>query len=69
MKRLKVRRILILVIMIGDTGVGKTHLLSRYVKGLLPRHNISTIGLAFATKMIHLSGNRKIQVNFWDTGR
>ena len=43
-----------LVILVGDTGVGKTHLLSRYIKGSLPKNKFPTIGVEFATKPVPL---------------
>ncbi len=44
----------ILVILVGDTGVGKTHLLSKYIKGTLPKNKFPTIGVEFATKPVPL---------------
>ena len=46
--------ILCIVILVGDTGVGKTHLLSRYIKGNLPKNKFPTIGVEFATKPVPL---------------
>ena len=45
---------LCIVILVGDTGVGKTHLLSRYIKGSLPKNKFPTIGVEFATKPVPL---------------
>ena len=42
------------IILVGDTGVGKTHLLSRYIKGSLPKNKVPTIGVEFATKPVPL---------------
>ena len=42
------------VILVGDTGVGKTHLLSRYIKNSLPKNKYPTIGVEFATKAVPL---------------
>jgi GTPase SAR1 family protein len=47
------------VILVGDTGVGKTHLLNKYVKGMLPRNPVPTIGVEFATR---------VKAQIWDTG-
>jgi hypothetical protein len=46
--------ILSLVILVGDSDVGKTHLLSRYVTNALPRTDKPTIGVEFATKAVPL---------------
>jgi GTPase SAR1 family protein len=43
-----------IVILVGDTGVGKTHLLNKYVKGMLPKNPVPTIGVEFATKTVTL---------------
>jgi Rab family protein len=44
----------LIVILVGDTGVGKTHLLSKYIKGSLPKNKFPTIGVEFATKPVPL---------------
>eukprot|EP00409_Alexandrium_fundyense_P004862 CAMPEP_0185903064 /NCGR_PEP_ID=MMETSP0196C-20130402/2286_1 /TAXON_ID=2932 /ORGANISM="Alexandrium fundyense, Strain CCMP1719" /LENGTH=49 /DNA_ID= /DNA_START= /DNA_END= /DNA_ORIENTATION= len=36
------------VVLVGDATVGKTHLLSRYIKGTLPKAPTATIGVEFA---------------------
>ena len=40
------------VVLIGDTGTGKSMLLHRYVKGGLPKSTTPTIGVEFATKSV-----------------
>ena len=42
------------IVLVGDTGVGKTHLLSRYIKGTLPKTPTTTIGVEFATRVVSL---------------
>ena len=42
----------LLVILIGDVSVGKTCLLSRYLKNQLPKSAGPTIGVEFATKNV-----------------
>jgi GTPase SAR1 family protein len=46
--------VVITVILVGDSDVGKTHLLSRYVTNALPRTDKPTIGVEFATKAVPL---------------
>lgn len=46
--------ILCAVILVGDTGVGKTHILSRYIRNALPKNKYPTIGVEFATKAVPL---------------
>ena len=57
-----------LVILVGDTGVGKTHLLSRYIKGSLPKNKFPTIGVEFATKPVPLKTGGTVKAQIWDTG-
>lgn len=52
----------------GDTGVGKTHLLNKYVKGILPRNPVPTIGVEFATKTVALKNGERVKAQIWDTG-
>jgi Rab family protein len=53
---------------VGDTGVGKTHLLSRYIKGSLPKNKFPTIGVEFATKPVPLKTGGTVKAQIWDTG-
>ncbi|KAJ5070773.1 small rab-related gtpase [Anaeramoeba ignava] len=53
------------IVLVGDTGVGKTSLLSRYTDGKFSDSYVSTIGVDFRTKTIGLDGkNMKLQI--WD---
>ena len=54
------------VILVGDSGVGKTCLLSMYVKGVIEQ-TIPTIAVEFCTKEIELYDGTKIKVQLWDT--
>ena len=54
------------VILVGDSGVGKTCLLSMYVKGVIEQ-TIPTIAVEFCTKEIELDDGTKIKVQLWDT--
>ena len=54
------------VILVGDSGVGKTCLLSMYVKGMCEQ-TIPTIAVEFCTKEIELFDGTKIKVQLWDT--
>ena len=42
------------LVLIGDMGVGKTHLLERYKTGNLPKTMPPTIGVEFASKIVPL---------------
>ena len=51
----------------GGFGVGKTHLLSRYIKNELPKNKYPTIGVEFATKAVHLKSGGTVKAQIWDT--
>ena len=51
----------------GDTSVGKTSLLSVYMKGVFPDKNLPTIGVEFSSKEITLEDNSKIKIQIFDT--
>ena len=54
------------IVLIGDSGVGKSNLLSRFTKDELNLDSKSTIGVEFATKSIETDG-RIIKAQIWDT--
>jgi Ras-related protein Rab-11A len=55
------------VVMIGDSGVGKSNLLMRYTKGDFNIESKTTIGVEFATKSIKTSDSKVIKAQIWDT--
>lgn len=55
-----------LVVLIGDSGVGKSNLLSRFTRNEFNLESKSTIGVEFATKSIAVDGAR-IKAQIWDT--
>ncbi len=52
----------------GDTSVGKTLLLNRYVKGVLPKNVTPTVGVEYKLKEVTLKNKESIKANIWDTG-
>jgi len=54
------------VVLIGDTGVGKSNLLSRFARNEFNIESKSTIGVEFATKSIECDG-KIIKAQIWDT--
>jgi Ras-related protein Rab-11A len=44
------------VVLIGDSGVGKSNLLSRFTRNEFLMESKSTIGVEFATKSIQVDG-------------
>ena len=55
------------IIIIGDTSVGKTALLSKYLRGVFPASPLSTVATEFATKIIQIKEGGYIKAQIWDT--
>lgn len=58
----------VLVVLIGDSGVGKTNLLGRFTRNEFNLESKSTIGVEFATRSIQVD-NKVIKAQIWDTGK
>lgn len=54
------------LLMIGDSGVGKSCLLSRYTGDSFNESFIATIGIDFKIKYIDIS-DKKVKLQIWDT--
>ena len=57
---------IIKMIMVGDSTVGKSSILHRYVDRSFISHFISTIGIDFKTKIYKLN-DQFIKIHLWDT--
>ena len=58
------------IVLVGDSDVGKTHLLSRYSTGCLPEQAVATIGVQFAEQTVHVEvagTTQAVKVQLWDT--
>merc|ERR1712093_607463 len=58
--------VLIKLLLIGDSGVGKSCLLCRYSEDIFNNKFITTIGIDFKIRTIELDG-KKIKLQIWDT--
>jgi small GTP-binding protein len=54
------------VVLIGDSGVGKSNLLSRFTRNEFNLESRSTIGVEFATRSIQVDG-KTVKAQIWDT--
>jgi len=54
------------VVLIGDSGVGKSNLLSRFTRNEFNLESKSTIGVEFATRSINVD-SKTIKAQIWDT--
>ena len=54
------------ILIIGDSGVGKTSILLKYIDNTFTDTHIATIGVEYKTKIM-TKGKFKINLNIWDT--
>ena len=59
--------ILLKIITIGNTAVGKTSIIKRYVYSIFEKDKMSTIGINFAFKDIVLKNGKKVKLKLIDT--
>ena len=55
------------VVLLGETGVGKTSILARYVSGTFSQLVMTSTGSSFVSKIIEVDINNKIKFQIWDT--
>ena len=60
--------LVVIVVLIGDSGVGKSNLLSRFTRNEFNLDSKSTIGVEFATRSIQVD-NKTVKAQIWDTGK
>ena len=54
------------IVLIGDSGVGKTNILSRYINNQFSLTTQATVGVEFGSKIIK-KGEKLIKLQIWDT--
>ena len=54
------------IVLIGDSGVGKTNILSRYINNEFSLTTQATVGVEFGSKIIK-KGEKLIKLQIWDT--
>ena len=57
---------LVKILLIGESGVGKTCILQKFCKGDFLVNHLTTIAIDFKMKMIDVDGN-KLKMQIWDT--
>jgi len=55
------------IVLVGDSGVGKSNLLSRFTKDTFNIDEKSTIGVEFATRIVPMDDGKLIKAQIWDT--
>ena len=56
------------VVIVGDSGVGKTNLISRFTKNVFHSETKPTIGVEFDCVGMEIEG-RRLKTQLWDTGQ
>ncbi|KAJ4968821.1 hypothetical protein NE237_015522 [Protea cynaroides] len=54
------------IVIIGDSAVGKSNLLSRYTRNEFNMHSKATIGVEFLTQSLDIDG-KEVKAQIWDT--
>uniref|UniRef100_A0A0A9YIR2 Ras-related protein Rab-7b n=1 Tax=Lygus hesperus TaxID=30085 RepID=A0A0A9YIR2_LYGHE len=60
------RKPILKVVILGDSGVGKTSLVHRYAKNIFTQRHKATIGADFLVKDVNVDG-KIVKLHFWDT--
>ena len=54
------------IILIGDSSVGKTNIMSKYLKNQFNENSKATVGVEFGSKLFNLNGHN-VKAQIWDT--
>ena len=54
------------ILLIGDSGVGKTNLIERFISNTFTSNTKSTVGVEFVSKSYKIN-NQVFKIEFWDT--
>ena len=55
------------IVLLGEAGVGKTSIITRYTANTFSDVLMSTTGASFATKKIAINEENKVKLQLWDT--
>ena len=55
------------ILLLGDSSVGKTCILTRYADNTFHEEHMATVGLDFKEKNVNLDNGKTIKVQIWDT--
>jgi len=58
--------LMIKIVTIGESGVGKTNLISRFVRNEFSESTTSTVGIDFTSKFLTINGSH-VNLQIWDT--
>jgi small GTP-binding protein len=56
------------MVIIGDSGVGKTNFIFQFTEGRFSPHHVTTVGFDFKSRTIQLpKSKKKVKLQIWDT--
>ena len=55
------------IVLIGESGVGKTSIINQYVEETFKEDEESSAGASFSTKKLYLKNGNQITLEIWDT--
>jgi len=55
------------VIIVGESSVGKTSMLRRYIKEKTEEPPLATVGIEFFTRVVPTLNGKQMKINFYDT--
>ena len=55
------------IVLLGETGVGKTSIITRYISGSFSQIVMTSTGSSFVAKKIELEDKKKVKLQIWDT--
>ena len=55
------------VVLVGEPGVGKTSIISRYIYNQFSESVVSSTGASYAKKVLEIDNENKIKFQIWDT--
>ena len=55
------------IMLIGDSGAGKTALVVRYCDGAFVESHIATVGIDFKRKTVTMPNRKRVKMQIWDT--
>ena len=60
--------VMIKLVIIGDSGVGKTNFIFQFTEGRFSTFHVATVGFDYKTRIIKLpSSKKKVKLQIWDT--
>ena len=54
------------IVIVGDSGVGKTNLVKRFIQNTFSSNSLATVGLGFFSNTYYIN-DKLIKIEMWDT--